>query len=835
MRLKYDLLGITLVALSCEAALVMTLRKREARELLFKEVAEFLAYLGVFTVFATFSGVLSPPETINAALNNVIETEQLLGTVHRRLFELTAGAAILYLVLTLYLGYAGDVDLATALAQYAVELDHFLGPLSQLTNTFGILWRVASHLFILLKISEATRPFFEFLLPSLLVPRLRRLTAPLVAFLFVVTAVIPYSLALLTPHVHPLPEALRLDNWGKIEVLVYDRTQMPVTGIVLVALRDDRGRMYVFRATHLTEIMLPARNYTALWVATYFTNFSEPACCYDWKPYVSCNCPIWPAKFQVSENTSNIVLVNLPVNLVYCDEGLGGLYAAWRDDAPLSGKSEECHVSIVAEPPKPVSVVARAGPYRLFFKNGTIPADNGTCWWATLISTNELPPGTVVDFEFLRKNHEYYNWWWQNVVNAVPEVLRDALAPRKKPSPKFLEYGFSLNFSRGACTAASPSAWAAALIEIRGICCWNSSHASPWNPFWSEYYDLAARLPLLISDIVRLSSILWNTVLLIIVWSGGLLAAFAITIEIIPSTTQSLFSRVWGRPFGANFFRHGIPSTERSAARARFTGRISGAGEKKFKRFAGKIARLLRSKPIPLALATASQITLRRGRGFARSKTGSKFLRTLHSLSLYPSRRHQVLTFKTIFDSVRLTKQLSREAWYRLLGYKVLLPYSLTAPEIEVEAIRRMANYLPVMQSLYTREVEKLGNALAAKLPEIRHTRGWELFWENLRYAGSPLGVDWALRLLLDAHPSARRIAAKITGVAPSPWMHRDLALELRIRILNELAAQGFSWARSMVNAYLWSEYESTDRWSKRARLFIRRMRRGIRCRLEAF
>ncbi|MEM3893634.1 MAG: hypothetical protein QXR12_06770, partial [Thermofilum sp.] len=146
MSLGYKLLGAALVALSAELALLVVIRRRGLREYFAREAADFLLHAGVFSLMATFSSMIAPFEVISAALRNISEVEHFFFALHKKLFQITAGAAFLYLVLTLYLGYSGAFDLDSTLAQYAYELDGLLGPLSQLATAAGILGRAASHL-----------------------------------------------------------------------------------------------------------------------------------------------------------------------------------------------------------------------------------------------------------------------------------------------------------------------------------------------------------------------------------------------------------------------------------------------------------------------------------------------------------------------------------------------------------------------------------------------------------------------------------------------------------------------------------------------------------------
>ncbi|MEM1630764.1 MAG: hypothetical protein QXW40_00010 [Thermofilum sp.] len=827
MSLGYKLLGAALVALSAELALLVVIRRRGLREYFAREAADFLLHAGVFSLMATFSSMIAPFEVISAALRNISEVEHFFFALHKKLFQITAGAAFLYLVLTLYLGYSGAFDLDSTLAQYAYELDGLLGPLSQLATAAGILGRGASHLAALLKLSEWLRPYFDVLLASMLVPRLRRLTTPLVVFLFILTAVLPYSLALLTPQLKPLPEVTNVERGGKVVVEVYDQGQMPLADTVLIALRDSDGRVYMARVSHLTELILPEGNYTALWVAAYFTNFTVPGCCYEPVPYASCSCPLWPAKLSVKPGNSTALLVNLPVNLIYCNGGLGGIYEARREDSPLRGSMGNCSVLLAVDPPKPLVVAARAGPYRLSAANGTIIARNGTCWRVTLTNAAVLPPGTVIDFGVLRKNSEYYEWWWEKVFRALPDRVRELLAPAKISVPKFHDYGLLISFAQVNCTGAAPRE---IRIEIEGRCCWNLTHALPFNPFWQEHYTLAERLPALVGDAVRLGSLVWNTFLLVLAWGGGLLAALALSASILPEVVRELYAHAWKFPAGSlRLFKHLAASVFSSAAGLQLEAPDAA-------RLARRVVKTLQQKPVPAALAALSYVRSGPGTSFA-SQTRRKLVDVLYSLSTYPSFKHHLeiseRTTIPLAEGLFLAKQLARESYYRLRGYKVLLPYSLTVWEVEQYALG-IRGYAEAVTKRYAREIEELSRKIAERIPEITSTKGWELYRITFRTAAEPRTLSIALAFLLDAHPSARRVAAELTGVAPSPWMHLDLGLELRLKVLRELAAEGELWAQHVAGLFLWSNYRFASSWQGRSQLYMYRLRRGLRCRLEA-
>lgn len=827
-------IGLALVSFACEAALLAMLNRRGLREILLLELVDFIYYLGVFTLLTAFTVLLSPPETIEAALENMASIERLLKAIHMKLFQLTAGAALLLVALSFYIGYRGGIDPGQGLAQYASDLDRLLGPLSNLANSAGLLTRVAGHVLVLLGISRTLRPVFEALLPTLLVPRLRRFTVPVTAFLFVLTVILPYSLALQTPQVTPVPEILAPEHWGGVRVEVFDSAQGPVFDTVLVALRDENGNKVVARASDGTLLALPEGNYLALWVAVYFTNITEPACCYDPKPYASCRCPLWPARLHVSRNTTVSLLVNLPVDLVYCEGGIGGIYSAQRDDVPVHGTSADCRAVISVEPPEPVTVVARAGNYRVVFNNGTVPAGNATCWWATLTNSDVRPPGTIVDFTFLEQSHRMYSWWWDEVASAFTELVAKVLAPERAPTPQFGEYGFTLHFTKGVCTAERLRN-DSVLIVVEGRCCWNASNAPPWNPYWQIYYEVAKRLPLLVIDVTRLGSALWNTLLLTATWGGGILLLLTATFSVFPSFSRELLRRgllgsfrVPLRALRLSFIRQRLtevaPKLPRPVARY---AEVARAGVK-----------LISRKPIPAAIVATAKVRSRRYRkpNARRVRRGTPVERRLYELSVYPTFR-QRLEFSRVFaqsaiDSLRLSKQLAHEAWYRLLGYKVLLPYSLTASVVD-RRLWSIPGYFEALTTRYAQEVRKLAQAVAERIPEVRQTKEWTIIDRNLKAPKWPSDVDIALRFLIEVHPRARKVLADLTGVAPSPWMRYDLQMELRLRILRELKEKGNSWAQSCMEEFFWPVFRATPDWRWRVKFFISRTREGFRCRLE--
>lgn len=843
MTLGYALAGAAVAALSAEIVLLAAVRRRGLREYFAREVTEFTLHIGIFSLLATLSCVLAPPEIYEAALKNIGEAEQLMLTLHRKLLQAAAGAAFLHLLLTLYLGYSGEIDIGSTLAQYAYELDGFLGPLSQLANTAGLLGRMLNHLATLLKLSELLRPIYDALLASILVPRLRRFTTPLVAFLFVLTVVAPYSLALLTPQLQPLPEVARVNTVGKVLVRVYDESQMPVIGALLIALKDDEERVYVARVRDPTELVLPEGNYTALWVAAYFTNFTVPGCCYSPAPYVSCSCPIWPARFSVKAGGATTLLVNLPVNFIYCDGGIGGIYVASRGDSPLRGAAGNCAALLALEPPGGYLIAARAGPYRLSVTNGTLIAVGETCWRVTLTRSATLPPGVVMDFGVLKRNREYYEWWWEKVSRALLDRVRELLAPAKVSAPEFLEYGLAISFTRDECTSEASRE---VRVVLEGRCCWNMTHAVPYNPFWEEHYNLAARLPALTSDVVRLGSITSNAALLLLAWGGGLLAALAVSTSVVPHVVRELSSHVFRYPADGSRLLHGARLfartflSSRSAVWMRQAFDLTPQAEI-FARVVRGTAATLGRKPVPALLAAMMRARVPRGELSGtlgrRDVEGRRLLNALYSLSTYPSFGQQLKissrVSRPLIESLLLLSQLAHEGYYKLRGYKVLLPYSLTAHEVVHYAMRNIAGYVEAVNQRYAREVEELGRKVAERLPEITRTKGWEIYQLCLRTASTPFSYYGALRVLLDAHPSARKVVAELTGIAPSPWMGLDLNLALHLKILKELAAEGVPWADQVAGLLFWSNYRFAETWSSRARPYMSRVRRGLRCRLE--
>jgi len=540
------LLGLSFAALTAELAMLLVLRNKGAEELVSAELAELVISLGLYIVLLVFATYYAPPETSEAARRNVIEAAEALEYIHKKLLSLSFGVAILIIVLTFYLA-RGFYILPEVLKSYVVDLDRLLSPLSSATSLTGIASALARHTLLLVELGARLRPLFDALLPSLLVYRVRRFAAPVVALLFVLSVITPYALALRLPHIDaPLHFLDAPGSWGFASFRVYEHSGEVMSAPVLVALRDDEGKLFVVRVSHEYTVALPSGNYTAAWAAVYFTRFDVPGCCLDPKPYVYCFCPVWPAVLHLINFSTVSVQVNLPVNIIPCEHGVGGIFTAQRGGAPLPTSRLECGAAVYVEPREDevAFIDVKAGGYGVVFPNGQVAAGNDTCWYINVSRVDGGgPPGVEIDHELLRRAREGYVFWWNSVREAVAEHFRPFFELGSASTPRYSKYTLMISFHRGACTG-DPAQVPFAEIVLQGVCCWNDSHAVPLNPFWDQARSVAGSLPSLIGDLVRLLSLLYNSALMLVFWAGGVLALAGLYVETLPYVARALAGRL---------------------------------------------------------------------------------------------------------------------------------------------------------------------------------------------------------------------------------------------------------------------------------------------------
>ncbi|MCC6059219.1 MAG: hypothetical protein LM563_03125 [Thermofilum sp.] len=837
------LLGLSLAALAAELAVLFTLQRSGARELLSREVSELVLSTGLFLTFLIFASYYAPPGAIETARENLAEAGDALNLIHRKLVGLSLGTTALGVILSFYLA-RGSYKLPEILQTYAVNLDRLVGPLSSIASLVGLAAALARHFLLLVELGGKLRPYLEALLPTLLIHKVRRFTAPLIALLFTVSVITPYALSLRLPHVEaPLHFIEAPEKWGFAHFKVYDRSGGVVSAPVLVALKDISGRLYIARVSHEYTVALPAGNYTAAWAAAYFTRFDVPGCCLDPKPYAYCSCPVWPARLHLDNYSVVNVQVSLPVNLIYCEEGVGGIFTAQRGGAPLPFSSVNCRAAVYVEPREgePAFIAVKGGGYGVIFPSGRVPAGNGTCWYVNVSRTGGKPPGVEIDHDLLGRARRGYIFWWNSVKDAVAEHLRSLFEVRNSNTPNYMEYELMVSFYKGAC-AGQPVQVPFAEVLIQGVCCWNDSHAVPLNPFWEQTHLIADSLPLLAGDIIRLFSLLYNSALLVVYWASGVLLAAGLYMGTLPYTAKALAERLTR---GARL----IPLLSLKAGeqqlwkpRRSLRDEIEDAlwERSTIKRLARMLYILashalrgtvsaLRSKPVPLALRTFEVASASAARRYQREKAAapdgwrrryrlaklaresSRVAKILYNVSTWPSGEHALRTASiaagTLGTLARLARVIIPEIYYRARGYKVLLPYSLGYKQLEENflAPRRsaMTNYERRVAPLVHKYLQELSDEVAKRAPWVAASAEWREFKEALQKAKRLHELDAAAELLLGMGEDVRRLVARITKVAPSPWMERDFALYLRLRALEEFERKGETWATFYKNMFL--------------------------------
>jgi len=865
------LLGLSLAALATELAVLFAIRRKSAGEALSKELSELIISLGLFLVFVILASYYAPPGTIENARRNLAEAEEALNDLHKKLVSTSFGAAALSTVLSFYLA-RGSYRLPEVLHTYAANLDQLLGPLTSLASLVGIAAALARHFSLLVELGGRLRPYLEALLPTLLIHKVRRLTAPLIALLFAVSVITPYALSFRLPHaIAPLSFLEAPEMWGFARFKVYDRSGNVVSVPVLVALKDSSGRLYVTRVSHEYVVALPADNYTAVWAAVYFTKFDVPGCCLDPKPYAYCNCPVWPARLYLDNYSVMDVQVSLPVNLILCEEGVGGVYTAQRGRAPLPTSSFNCKVAVYVGPREgePAFIAVRGGGYEVIFPSGRVPADNDTCWHLNVSKLGGGPPGTDIDYHLLSRAREGYMFWWNSVREAVAEHLRSLFEVRSSGTPNFMEYELVLSFYKGVCTGEAVEAPFAEVI-LQGVCCWNSSHALPLNPFWELARLIADSLPLVAGDVIRLLSLLYNSALLIVYWAGGVLIAAGLYVETLPYVSRALAGELarGARLVPLLSLKSGRGHRELWTPKRSIRDEIEDAlWERSTIRRLTRIlhilisralrgsASALRSKAVPLALRgfeAASAYAARRARRgavpgaqsrrsavAALASTSGRIARTLYRISTWPSREHRLRVAGYATDVSRTLLRLARvaipETYYRVRGYRVLLPYSLGYKQLEENFLAprgvAMTKYEREIMPLVRAYLREISEEVVKRSPWVATRAEWEGLKRALREAKRLYELDAAAELLLSMGRDVRRLVAKITGVAPSPWMVHDLNLYLRLRALEEFEKQGEAWAAFYKNMVL-LEPLFPLKWKQRFEHNIWKFKRGLKWRL---
>ncbi|QOJ79651.1 hypothetical protein IG193_04135 [Infirmifilum lucidum] len=510
-----------------------TLHRKEALRLLSRELAEtlFLASL-ILVLQGTYSVQGAGLHETTARL-----LEDSLGVLRELLdmiIKLSKAIAVLDITLGIVFAGAGGGEALAILSSYQTLFHASLGPLEALAGFVGTGIVVARALLVIVRESRALSMLVPILAPLLLVPRLRKLALPLWLFSLALGIALPIAVQSYTTDLHVMNiNVPDIQGMGLVKLRVVEASGTPIfKPDVLVAFRDSEGSLYVARVREGSTLALPVGNYTAAWVVHYWTNFTIPACCLSPSNYSSCNCYVWPARLEVSSNSTLEVLVWLPVDLI--DQGVGhsGHVIAYAGDTPLHPVKGEGYVSYSFSHNKlrrGVTVAVRGGEYSL--------SNPGKCSLNVTIDYVR-PPGKTVNFQWLSEARRSYTEWLNRVIRGV--TLQQLIPLHLSPlhAPGYREYSIHLRLIE--CNATGEEEVS---LTIRGHGEWNASTAPAFIERWQPVTALTSLLIGKTLEYVNPITQLMGAILALFFTSAALLGLSGVNIPLIKGFIKSLLPR----------------------------------------------------------------------------------------------------------------------------------------------------------------------------------------------------------------------------------------------------------------------------------------------------
>jgi len=457
-------------------------QRSEAVRWLSRELAEALLAVSIVVTLEPLLA-MAGPGLFDSAKSATERSIASLSAFLDRLLDLSKAVAVLDVVLGIVFAEAGGSMAPAVVAGYQTSMHAALGPLELLATYAGLALALLRGLLTVLDFSPSFHSLLVSLTPTLFVPKVRRLTLPVWFVALVLAVLVPTAVQTYTLSLQPLSVGIPVgSNFGVVKFHVEDVSGTPIfKPDVLVALRDDGGRVYVTRIREGSAVLLPVGNYIALWLVHYWTNFTLHACCYSPREYSSCSCYVWPATFQVKEGYTTDVQVWLPVEPIEEGYGHSGHVLAYVGDSIVRSIKGEGYVTYsfsLQELKRGVTVLVRGGPYRVQYS-----PDLGGCKPNITVSS-EKPPGKLIDPSWLQQAREAYKKWLQRVTRGISVNGDVPLNLSETPIPGFSEY--ALHISLAHCNSTEGNVTANLNLTIWGIAQWNATTAptyiSSWDP-----------------------------------------------------------------------------------------------------------------------------------------------------------------------------------------------------------------------------------------------------------------------------------------------------------------------------------------------------------------
>jgi len=495
-------------------------RRSEAVSWLSRELAEVLLAVSIVVALEPLLS-MAGPGLFDSAKSTIDRSIASLSAFLDRLLDLSKAVAVLDVVLGIVFAEAGSSTAPTVVVGYQTSMHAALGPLELLATSTGLALALLRGLLTVLNFSPSFQGLLVSLTPTLLVPRVRRLTLPVWFVAFILAVLIPTAVQTYTLSLQPLSVRIPVEsNIGVVKFHVEDVSATPIfKPDVLVALRDDEGHVYVTRIREGSAVLLPIGNYTALWLVHYWTNFTLHACCYSPREYSSCNCYVWPAVFQVKEGYTTDVQVWLPVEPIEEGNGHSGHVLAYVGDSIVRSNKGEGYVTYsfsLHELKRGVTVLVRGGPYRVQYSPNL-----GGCKPNITVSGGK-PPGKLIDPSWLRQAREAYKKWLQRVARGISVNGDVPLNLTETPIPGFSEY--ALHISIAHCDFTEGNATVNLNLTIWGIAQWNATTAPTYISSWDPVTRFTAWITENVVEVLNPIAQLFGIVMTLLITASALLS-----------------------------------------------------------------------------------------------------------------------------------------------------------------------------------------------------------------------------------------------------------------------------------------------------------------------
>lgn len=779
-------------------------RREEAVQVATRELAEALLAVSLLVVLTVYANRATPelyPEVESRLSSAAAKFEELLNNIQR----LAAAVALLDIAVGVVTAGAGSAAAYTALQGYQTLLHTTLGPLEATAAYVGAAMLVSRLLLLIVKLLPLAAGALAALTPLLLVPRARDVVAPVWVVLFALTVFLPLSVANVADvQVIAVPAGWPL-RLGSVHVRVEESSGSPVyKPVVLVAFKDSSGNLFVSRVRDGSLLLLPEGNYTALWIAHYWTNFSLHGCCYSRDPGVSCDCYVWPATFYVKANTTAELLVYIPVDLIEEGEGHSGHTRVLVGNVelhPTKGKDYVEYRFSPRELEKGVVVLVRGGAYNLSTEKA-----NATCT-LRVEEGAEKPPGEPLDYAWYSHAQEAYEEWVNRVRGGLPPVGLQ-LNLSHGGLPRMREY--SLRLQADNCSAG-------AILRVFGAGEWNVTHAPTYIGPWIQLTNLSSAIATSLTKYTQPVIILLSATLTLIFTGAALASTVAVSLHLMTSFVSSQFPRPRRVVPRLSDLVHGL---RKVSGHRRFRIEvITSSGKRKVLEEKPSIlerlddaSRILSESPVPLMLRAAREAA---GSG----EVGNR-LEMFYNFSKLGLRVYEPRLVRTLRGVPGVFEKLG----YRVLGYRVpsraQLRWFRAADNILSTHRREFAEkYLKTLKELVAEDLERYAGRRAEHLIKAL---------EKAKYFDE---LDRVVFTAVFERKLPSELVSRELKVYPKhPLIEDVIAYGYRFRALEKLESEYREEVRLAARLYTkWArlaEVESNEKWW----VLFEKLRRELRC-----